>query len=406
LSSIKGTAAARLPESPAKVEATSEFLPFTRPSISSDDIEAVVRVLESGWITSGPQVRELESAFCERTGARNAVAVSSATAGMHLALHALGIGPGDEVITPSMTWVSTVNLIRLSGATPVFVDVDRDTLMTDARAVEAAISERTRLIVPVHFAGAPLDMAPLKKVANRHGVAVIEDSAHALGTEYLDEPVGSTGTGVFSLQAIKNVTTAEGGVICTDDDELAERLRRLRFHGLGVNAFDRLTNSRLPSAEVIEPGYKYNLPDMNACLGLGQMRRLDELNARRASLARRYLEAFAGSEVVSPLGLPAYSHRHAWHLFIVRVEVDRLTIDRDQFMDELKQLGIGTGLHFRAVHQHEYYRSCAFPGQSELVYTEWNSDRLMTLPLFPGLQDSDVQRVVTAVESIAGRFHQ
>lgn len=406
MSKVKGTAAARPDTGEAKAEATAEFLPFTRPAIDHRDIEAVVRVLESGWITSGPRVRELESAIAERTGAGNAVAVSSATAGMHLLLHALAVGPGDEVITPSMTWVSTVNLIRLSGATPVFVDIDRDTLMTEAPAIEAAITERTRLIVPVHFAGAPLDLAPIHEVARRNGIAVVEDSAHALGTEYRDEPVGRAGTGVFSLQAIKNVTTAEGGVICTDDDDLAERARRLRFHGLGVNAFDRMTNSRLPSAEVIEPGFKYNLPDMNACLALGQMERLDATNAKRESLAGHYRKAFAGDDVILPLGLPAYPHKHAWHLFVVRVEVDRLSIDRDQFMDELKQLGIGTGLHFRAVHRHEYYWSCAFPGQSDLASTEWNSDRLMTLPLFPGMRDSDVDRVVDAVRTVAGRFRK
>jgi UDP-4-amino-4-deoxy-L-arabinose-oxoglutarate aminotransferase len=388
-----------VPESDAQ-----EFLPFTRPSIESGDIDAVVDVLRSGWITSGSKVRELEQAFIQRTGAKQAIAVSSATAGMQLVLHALGIGPGHEVITPSLTWVSTVNLIRLCGATPVFVDVDRDTLMTGAAQLERAITQCTKLIIPVHYAGAPLDLNPIRTVADRHAIPLVEDAAHALGTEYDGVPIGNTGTSIFSLQAIKNVTTAEGGVICTDDDGLAERLRRLRFHGLGADAFDRQTNGRLPSAEVIEPGYKCNLPDMNACLALGQLDRLANNNAKRARHASRYINAFADVSAVSPVLVPEYPHTHAWHLFIVRVETDQLRIDRDDFMSELKKLGIGTGLHFRAVHHHKYYRAHRSPGQTQLDNTNWNSDRLVTLPLFPAMGDHDVDRVIDSVQSVVERY--
>jgi len=381
-----------------------EFLPFTRPSIQSDDIDAVVAVLRSGWITSGSRVKELEQAFSSRTGARHAIAVSSATAGMQLVLHAMGVGPGHEVITPSLTWVSTVNLIRLCGATPVFVDVDRDTLMTNSALIEQAITPRTKLIVPVHYAGAPLDLNPIRAVADRHAIPMVEDAAHALGTEYAGIPIGNIGTSIFSLQAIKNVTTAEGGVICTDDDALAERLRRLRFHGLGADAFDRQTNGRLPSAEVIEPGYKCNLPDMNACLALGQLARLDDNNAIRARLARRYRNAFSHINAISPLRIVDYSHTHAWHLFIVRIDINQLRICRDEFMEELKELGIGAGLHFRAVHHHKYYRDHKSPGQPQLDNTNWNSDRLVTLPLFPAMVDADVDRVVAAIVSIIQRY--
>ncbi len=377
-----------------------DFLPFTRPAIESDDIDAVVGVLRSGWITSGSKVKELEQAFVQRTGAKQAIAVSSATAGMQLVLHALGVGPGHEVITPSLTWVSTVNLIRLCGATPVFVDVDRDTLMTGAAQIERAITQRTKLIIPVHYAGAPLDLNPIRDVADRHAIPLVEDAAHALGTEYDGVPIGNTGTSIFSLQAIKNVTTAEGGVICTDDDGLAERLRRLRFHGLGADAFDRQTNGRLPSAEVIEPGYKCNLPDMNACLALGQLDRLDDNNAKRAKYASRYINALSDIGAISPIHAPVYPHTHAWHLFIIRVETDRLRIERDEFMSELKKLGIGTGLHFRAVHHHKYYRSQKSPGQASLENTNWNSNRLVTLPLFPGMSEFDVDRVIDAVQSV------
>jgi len=381
-----------------------EFLPFTRPSIAPEDIAAVVRVLESGWITSGAGVRELESRICARVGCRNAVAVTSATAGLHLVLHALGIGPGDEVITPSMTWVSTVNLIELCGATPVFVDVHRDRLMTTAELVERAITDRTRLVIPVHFAGAPLDLDPLAKLAADRGIPLVEDSAHALGTEYRGEPVGRRGISILSLQAIKNVTTAEGGIICVEDDDLAERLRRLRFHGLGSDAFDRKSEGRLPSAEVIEPGYKYNLPDMNAVLAFGQLDRLDAMNRRRAALAMRYREHFAGIDEILPLGVPDYDHTHAWHLFVVRVDVDRIGMSRDEFMYALKARNIGSGLHFRAVHSQAFYRHKYGDELPGLDNTNWNSERIVTLPLFPAMSDSDVDRVVAAVaEILAGK---
>lgn len=380
--------------------ASEPFLPFTRPSIVPGDIEEVVRVLESGWITSGSRVRQLESGIAALTGCEEAVAVCSATAGMHLVLHALGIGPGDEVITPSLTWVSTVNLIELSGAKPVFVDVDRETLMTDGNLVERAISPNTRLIIPVHYAGAPFDIDPLRAVAAKHSIPVVEDAAHALGTDYKSSPVGKRGTAIFSFQAIKNVTSAEGGMICTDDSALAERLRRLRFHGLGADAFDRQSQGRLPSAEVLEPGYKYNLPDMNAALALGQLQRLPMLNARRAELAQMYLDEFVESGPLRPLGIPAYPHSHSWHIFVVRVDIDSLQITRDEFMEALKERQIGSGLHFRPAHTHKYYRERMPAGYPGLENTEWNGARLVTLPLFPGMRDADVTRVISAVNEI------
>ena len=380
-----------------------EFLPFTQPAIDATDIAAVVQVLESGWITSGAKVKQLEQQMMDLTGCKHAAAVCSATAGMHLVLHALGIGPGDEVITPSLTWVSTVNLITLCGATPVFVDVDKDTLMTTAELVEAAITPRTRLIIPVHYAGAPLDLDPLQQVADKHGIPMVEDAAHALGSSYRGNPVGHSGTSIFSFQAIKNVTTAEGGVVCTDDTNLDERLRRLRFHGLAADAFDRKTQGRLPNAEVVEPGFKYNLPDMNACLALGQLDRLRAINARRGELASAYRLAFEKIDAVSPLDLPDYPFEHGWHLFIVRLETDQLTISRDDLMSELKAVNIGTGVHFKAVHQHKYYREHPGVVAGSLENTNWNSDRILTLPLFPGMQASDVDRVVTRIDEITSR---
>jgi UDP-4-amino-4-deoxy-L-arabinose-oxoglutarate aminotransferase len=380
------------------------FLPFTRPTLEPEDIQAVVDVLQSGWITSGAKVEALESAFTDRTGAAHAIAVSSATSGLQILLHALGVGPGQEVITPSLTWVSTVNLIRLSGATPVFVDVDRDTLMCTAEGIRRAVTDRTKLIIPVHFAGAPLDLDPIRKVADDHAIPLVEDTAHALGTDYRGKPVGGRGTSIFSLQAIKNVTTAEGGVICTNDDELAARLRKLRFHGLAASAFDRESKGRLPAAEVIEPGFKCNLPDMNACLALGQMRRLDAINAKRRKLAERYLAAFGSNPCVLPLHAPDYPHVHAWHLFVVRLDIDRLTVNRAEVMALLKERGIGTGLHFLPVHRHSYYRSAMPNAGRDLENTDYNGDRILTLPLFPAMSEDDVDRVVAALDDVTSRY--
>jgi len=375
------------------------FLPFSRPSITPKDIAAVTAVLQSGWITTGAQCAELERAFAAYTGARHAVAMASATGALHVLLRALGIGPGDEVVTPSMTWASTPNLIVLSGATPVFVDIDVDTLMTTADRVEAALTEKTKLIIPVHFAGAPLDLAPLRALANRRGIPLIEDAAHVAGAAYAGERIGARGTSVFSLHPIKNMTTGEGGIVCTDSEEFAARARRLRFHGLAADAYQRETQGRAPQAEVVEPGYKYNLPDMNAALGVSQLERLDEMNDKRTRLADRYRELLAGVPGVLPLALPSYDHVHAWHLFIVRIDAERAGLDRDAFMAELKARGIGTGLHFRAAHTHRFYAQSYKP-RTSLANTEWNSARVCSLPLFPDMAPGDVDRVVAAIKDV------
>ena len=376
------------------------FLPLSRPSIRAEEIAAVVEVLQSGWITTGAKAAELEQAFCDFTGCQHAIALSSATAGMHLLMHALDIGPGDEVITPSMTWVSTVNMIVARGATPVFVDIEKDTLMTSAALIEPLISDRTRLIVPVHFAGAALDLDPLRALAEKHGIPLVEDAAHATGTYYRQQPIGEQGTSIFSFHPIKNITTGEGGMFCTDDAALAERIRRLKFHGLGVDAFDRETQGRSPQAEVLEPGFKYNLPDMNAVLGIGQLARLPEMNQRRAELSAMYLKQLADVDELTPLHVPDYPMQHAWHLFVVRLDIDACGISRDDFIARLKTLGIGAGLHFRAVHGQKYYREQLPTAAGVLPNTEWNSERIFSLPLFPDMLDSDVTRVVEAIKTV------
>lgn len=374
-----------------------EFLPFSVPSMGEDEIAAVAEVLRSGWITTGPKCQQLESAFSQYVGAKHAIAVSSATGGMHVTLMALGIGAGDEVITPSQTWVSTLNVITLLGAEPVMIDVDRDTLMVQPAEVEAAITPKTKAIIPVHYAGAPADLTALREIATRHNIPLIEDAAHAVGTRFGDHMVGAQGTAIFSFHAIKNMTCAEGGMVVTDDDELADKVRCFKFHGLAVDAFDRQALGRKPQAEVVVPGYKYNLADINAAIALVQLEKLPAMNARRQQLVARYLQALQGSPLL-PLKVPAYPHQHAWHLFMVRVDESLCGIDRNTMMEKLKEHGIGTGLHFRAAHTQKYYRE-KYPDLS-LPNTEWNSASLMTLPLFPDMQDSDVDRVVKALSDI------
>lgn len=373
------------------------FLPFSKPAIGDEEVKAVEKVLRSGWITTGPQNHQLEEDFCKRYGCKHAIALTSATAGMHVVLMALGIGPGDEVITPSQTWVSTINMIELLGATPVMIDVDRDTLMVQPTAVEQALTTKTKAIIPVHYAGAPCDLDALRAIARKAGVALIEDAAHAVGTRYKDEWIGQQGTAIFSFHAIKNVTCAEGGLVVTDNDELAQRVRTLKFHGLGVDAFDRQIQGRKPQAEVVEPGFKYNLSDIHAAIAVVQLSRVEEMNQRRAEIVARYHAALKDSPL-QMLSIPEYSHLHANHLFMVRVDKSVCGIDRDAFMEKLKDRDIGTGLHFRAAHTQKYYRE-KYP-QLSLVESEWNTATLCSLPLFPDMSDADVDRVVKAINEI------
>jgi UDP-4-amino-4-deoxy-L-arabinose-oxoglutarate aminotransferase len=377
-----------------------EFLPFSRPSITEADIAAVGEVLRSGWITTGSKNAEFEEKFSKYTGCVGAAALSSATAGMHLALKALEIGPGDEVVTPSMTWVSTVNLIVLSGATPVFVDIDRDTLMVATDLIQEYLSAKTRLIIPVHFAGAPVDMMPVRKLAEGRNISIIEDAAHAIGTEYHGEKIGKKGTSIFSFHPIKNITSGEGGMFCSDDIGLADRIRRLKFHGLGVDAFDRRTQGRSPQAQVLEPGFKYNLPDILAVLGIQQLSRVEEFNDKRTQLAMHYRKRLTEVEELRPLAVPLYSHKHSWHLFIVRLDIEKTKLSRNDFMEELKKRNIGTGLHFQAVHQQKYYQETMKIPAGMLPNTEWNSKRICSLPLFPEMTHEDVDDVIDSIKDI------
>jgi dTDP-4-amino-4,6-dideoxygalactose transaminase len=379
-----------------------DFLPLSRPSIGDAEIAAVVACLRSGWITSGPQVAEFERRFAETVGATHAIAVSSATAGLHLALLVAGVGPGDEVVTSPLTWASTGNMILAVGARPVFADVDAATLNVDPAAVERAITRRTRAIVPVHFAGQPVDLDALRAVAARHGVALIEDAAHALGTTYRGRPVGGGSTAaVFSFHPIKAITTGEGGMVTTDDADLAERLRLLRFHGLTRDAWKRYGSQGSPDYEIVELGYKYNMTDLQAALGIAQLARLDEFVAARTRIAGWYADRLGDLPAVAMLGSVPYPARHAWHLLVVRLRLDALRIDRDDVMGALLAANIGVGLHFKALHLHRLYRDDA--ATTALPHATAASRTILSLPLFPAMVENDVRDVVDTLADVLRR---
>jgi UDP-4-amino-4-deoxy-L-arabinose-oxoglutarate aminotransferase len=302
-----------------------------------------------------------------------------------------------------MTWVSTPNMVELLGGTNVFVDADRETLLATAEAIDAAITPRTKVVIPVHYAGAPVDLDAVRQVCARRGVPMLEDAAHAIGTQHRGQEIGGRDTAIFSLHPIKNITSGEGGVLTTNDDALAKKVRRLRFHGLEVDAHDRKQQGRNPQAEVQEPGYKQNMADMNAVLALRQLPRLDEFIRRRDEISSLYRRELAGVDGVLPLADPAWPHRHARHLFVVRVDERKAGLDRAAFMEGLKARNIGTGIHFLASHTHRWYRENRPQWMGRLPDTEWNSARICTIPMFPDMTDDDVMDVVHAIkETLAG----
>lgn len=382
----------------------SEFLPFSRPTIEEDEIAEVVDSLRSGWLTSGPKVARFETMFTELLGVPHAVAVNSATAGLHIVLHALGVGPGDEVIVPSITWASTANMVELLGARAVFADVDADSLLMEPGEVRRLLTSKTRAVVPVHYAGAPVDLDAIAEAVDGTGVAVIEDAAHALGTTYKGREIGSsTAAAVFSFHPIKNITTGEGGMVVCRDAALAERLRLLRFHGVSKDAWRRYHQGGTPQYEIVEPGYKYNMLDLQAALGVRQLPKLARFNAERRRQAGRYDELLAGIPALRPVGRPAYPHVHAWHLYVVRLDIDQLGISRDRFIEELAAENIGTGLHFPAVHLQEYYRRRYGYGPADLPHAAAAGARILSLPLYPGLTDEDQTAVAGALCGIVER---
>ena len=378
-------------------------VPFSRPSIGEEEIEEVVRCLRSGWITTGPLAARFEQEFAEYVGAAHALAVSSATAGLHLAMVALGLEPGDEVITSPMTWPATINAILFGGGVPVFADVEPETLNLDVAAVTRKLGPRTRAILPVHFAGQPCDVDALLDLARPRGIALIEDAAHAVGTELRGRRIGGleSAATIFSFHPIKNITTAEGGMVTTSDPDVARNLRLLRFHGVERDAWRAYGRAGMARYDVLVPGFKYNLTDLQAALGVHQLAKLDRFIAQRARLARRYDEALADVPEVRALGPVSYPHRHAHHLYAVRLATERLAVDRDGFMAELQSMGVHTGLHFTAVHELTYYRKHLGEFSAELPVATDVSGRIVSLPLYPALADEDQEHVVDAVRRLA-----
>lgn len=368
------------------------MLPFVRPTIEDEDIRAVTDVLRSGWITTGPKARAFEAALKEYLGGGGYVRVlNSGTSALELALLAAGIGPGDDVVVPSMSFVASANAVVRVGAAPVLVDVDLQSRNMIAEALSAALTPRTRAVMPVHFAGLAVDMDPIEQLAHQHGLRVIEDAAHAIGTRYRGRRIGARGDFVcFSFHPNKNITSIEGGAVVCFDAAAAKRIERLRFHGL--EKFDDGT------MEVAEWGGKMNLPDVSAALGLAQLPRLDGFVARRAELANRYREKLPSHDC---LALPAFGDGHGWHIFAVRVDFDRLAVTRSAFQARLADLGIATGVHYPAIHGFEMYRRMGYRPE-QLPNALAIGAQTLTLPLFPAMTNADVDRVCTALAETLG----
>ena len=395
------------------------FLPFSLPTIGEEEIAEVTDSLRSGWVTTGPKTKQFEEQFQEYIGAKHAIAVNSCTAGLHIALAALGISPGNEVIVPTLTFCSTANVVIHLGARPVLVDVGEDFNVTP-EAIERAITPRTKAIIPVHYGGQPCDLEAIYAVAARHHLAVIEDAAHAVGATYHGFKIGSDAlpssllgresqwlkvVTVFSFYATKNMTTGEGGMITTADDDLAKLMRLLSLHGMSRDAWKRYTSAGSWYYEVVMPGYKYNMTDIQAALGIHQLRKLDDFIVTRQRYARLYDHAFADlPEIETPI---THSDRsHVYHLYVVRLNLELLTTDRAQFIEELKALNIGTSVHFIPVHLHPFYQKSFGYKPGDFPMAERIYERIISLPLFPKMTEDDVKDVIQAVEHIISKYRK
>lgn len=401
------------PTTATKKVIRENFLPYALPSIGEEEIAEVIDSLHSNWITTGPKVKRFETDIAGYVGAKHAIAVNSCTAGLRIALTALGVGQGDEVIVPTLTFCSTANVVVHLGARPVLVNVGEDFNVTP-EAIDTAITSRTKAIIPVHYGGQPCDLAAIYEIAAHHNLAVVEDAAHAVGAAYRGHKIGSDdlplsllgrdGQGVrvvtvFSFYATKNMTTGEGGMITTTDDSLEERLRLLVLHGMSRDAWKRYTSAGSWYYEVLLPGYKDNMTDIQASLGIHQLRRLDGFIQIRQRYARLYDEAFADlAELATPITHP--DRTHVYHLYAIRLNLERLTIDRAQFIEELKACGIGTSVHFIPVHLHPFYQESFGYRQGSLPQAEALYDCIVSLPLYPRMTETDVQDVIQAVRYI------
>jgi dTDP-4-amino-4,6-dideoxygalactose transaminase len=387
------------------------FIPFARPDIGQAEIDAVARALRSGWVTTGPETRAFEqelAAFladgaggAAGAGGRHAIAVNSATAGLHLALEALGVGPGDEVIAPTLTFTATVEVARYLGADVALADVDPVTLNIDPACIEAAITPRTKAILPVHYGGLACDMAAIHAIAARHGLHVVEDAAHALSATYRGAQVGTLASSatVFSFYANKTMTTGEGGMAVTRDAKLAERMRVMRLHGISRDAFDRF-QSRTPAwyYEIVAPGFKYNMTDVAAAMGRVQLARLPGFLERRQQLAQRYRAALADLPLILPAGAPP-GDMHAWHLYVIRL-ADPARVTRDAVIQALSDVGIGTSVHYVPLHRQPYWRDRYGLQPEQFPVADRAYQRMLSIPLFTAMSDADQERVIAALRAV------
>jgi perosamine synthetase len=364
--------------------------------VDDRDIASVVEALRSDWLTTGPRVEAFEEALRSRLGVRHAVAVSSGTAALHAAMHALGVGPGDEVLVPAITFAATANVVVLQGGTPVFVDVEEETLLVDAGKVEQAITERTKAVVAVDYAGHPCDYDVLRVVADRHGVALVADACHALGAQYRDRPAGRLADlTAFSFHPVKHITTGEGGMVTTDDAKYSERMRRFRNHGITLDHHDR-SRKETWRYEIEEVGYNYRITDFQCALGISQLHKLDAWLDRRRNIARRYDQAFENIPAVRPLGVRDQVS-HARHLYVVRVIPEEGQLDRAAVFALLRQAGIGVNVHYLPVHLHPFYRNRYGTGPGLCPLAEAAYEQILSLPIFPSMSDEEVDRVAEAV---------
>jgi dTDP-4-amino-4,6-dideoxygalactose transaminase len=382
------------------------FLPYSVPLIDDDDISEVVETLKSGWVAKGPRTIEFEKRFAEYTGAKYAIAMNSATAALHIALIAGGVKPGDEVITTSITFAATANTIIHVGATPVFVDVDPNTFCIDANKIEEKITEKTTAIVPVHYTGHACDMDKIRAIAEKHNLFVSEDAAHAIDTYYKGDLIGKKGDcASFSFYATKNICTGEGGMLTTNREDIAEKARVMSTHGMSKAAWNRYGKGGAWRYDIEYPGHKYNMFDIQGALAKTQMNKLSFMQDRRKEIVKEYEEAFSK---LDGLKLPPEADytTHSWHLYVVRLELDKLTIDRDKFIELMGEANIGTSVHFIPVHLMSYYRENYGYKEGDLPVAENYFDTIVSLPLYPKMTNEDVQDVINAVTDIINEYHK
>jgi dTDP-4-amino-4,6-dideoxygalactose transaminase len=398
---------ARRHETDAPAAGPAAWLPYHRPSIGEEEIAEVIDTLRSGWVTTGAKTKRFEHEFAALLGVPEALAVSSGTAALHLALRVLGVQQGDDVIVPAYTFTATAEAVTYLGARPVLADVDPVTCNLRGDDVERARTPRTRAVMPVHIAGLPCDMDPILEVARTWRLAVVEDAAHALPARDRGRWVGTLGdAAAFSFYATKNITTAEGGMLVVRDADAAEQARILALHGISRDAWKRYTAAGHWRYEILANGYKYNLADLAASLGLAQLRKLPGFHARRRRLAARYDRGLAHLEAVERPPHAPRDGTHAWHLYMIRLRTDALRIDRDGFIDALRACNVGTSVHFIPLHLHPYYQQAwgYRPGQFPGAEAAWS--RAVSLPLYPAMSDGDVDDVLTAVADVVRRHRR